>query len=164
MLSCVVVDAGARYGLHPSWAELRGIAEFHLFEMDPEEAKRLSHKYRNDLLITVHPIALYSSDTMLKFQISEHQALNSVFQVNDKLLQDNDYMLRDFTVKDEGMAAARALDSFFSGRDVHFLKLDVEGAEYDLLRGAQKLLSMSVLGVRSEVAICSDLRARGSVW
>jgi FkbM family methyltransferase len=86
MLSCVVVDAGARYGLHPSWAELRGIAEFHLFEMDPEEAKRLSHKYRSDPLITVHPIALYSSDTMLKFQISEHQALNSVFRVNATLL------------------------------------------------------------------------------
>ena len=42
MLNCVVVDAGARYGLHPSWAELRGIAEFHLFEMDADEADRLA--------------------------------------------------------------------------------------------------------------------------
>jgi FkbM family methyltransferase len=151
MSNCVVVDAGARYGLHPSWAELRGLVEFHLFEMDPEEAQRLSKKYENDPLITVHPIALYSSDTTLKFQVSEHQALNSVFQVNDKYLQSSDYMLRDFLVKDQAITPARALDSLFSGREVHFLKLDVEGAEYELLKGAARLLRTSVLGVRSEV-------------
>jgi len=151
MLNCVVVDAGARYGLHPTWVDLRGLAEFHLFEMDPEEAQRLSQKYKSDPLITVHPIALYSSDTTLKFRVSEHQALNSVFQVNDKLLQSSDYMLRDFLVKDEGVTPARALDSLFAGREVHFLKLDVEGAEYELLKGAKNLLRTSVLGVRSEV-------------
>jgi FkbM family methyltransferase len=151
MVSCVVVDAGARYGLHPSWAELRGCAEFHLFEMDREEASRLSQKYKGDQLITVHPIALYSSDTTLKFRVSEHQALNSVLQVNDDFLQSSDYMLRDFQVKDEMMAPARALDSLFSGRAVHFLKLDVEGAEYELLKGAVNLLGTTVLGVRSEV-------------
>ena len=37
-LNISVVDAGARYGLHPTWAELRGIVNFHLFEMDNNEA------------------------------------------------------------------------------------------------------------------------------
>jgi FkbM family methyltransferase len=151
MLSCVVVDAGARYGLHPSWAQLRDIAEFHLFEMDAEEAQRLTQKYKNDPLITIYPIALYSSDTVLKFRVSEHQALNSVFQANDNLLRSNDYMLRDFAITAERTTEARSLDSLFSGRDVHFLKLDVEGAEYELLKGAADKLRTTVLGLRSEV-------------
>ena len=157
MVSCVVVDAGARYGLHPSWADLRGCAEFHLFEMDREEASRLSQKYKGDRLITVHPIALYSSDTTLKFRVSEHQALNSVLQVNDNFLQSSDYMLRDFQVKDEMTTPARALDSLFSGRAVHFLKLDVEGAEYELLKGAVE--SPGYDGARSSLGgpVCSDL-------
>jgi FkbM family methyltransferase len=151
MLDCVVVDAGARYGLHPSWAELRGIAEFHLFEMDGEEAARLTKKYQGDTRITVYPIALYSSDTTLKFSVSEHQALNSVFQSNTELLQSNDYMLDAFAVTAERSTPARALDSLFANRDIHFLKLDVEGAEFELLKGAKNKLQTSVLGVRSEV-------------
>ncbi len=151
MLSCVVVDAGARYGLHPSWAQLRDIAEFHLFEMDAEEARRLTQKYKDDPRITIHPVALYSSDTVLKFQVSEHQALNSIFQANDSLLRSNDYMLRDFAVTGERTTEARSLDSLFAGRDVHFLKLDVEGAEYEVLKGAADKLRTTVIGVRSEV-------------
>jgi FkbM family methyltransferase len=151
MLKCVVVDAGARYGLHPSWLELRGIAEFHLFEMDVEEAQRLAQKYKNDKLIIVHATALFSSDTKLSFHVSEHRALNSVFQANEKLLRSNDYMLRDFVIKDKDATSARALDSLFAGREVHFLKLDVEGAEYELLKGARSQLHTNVLGVRSEV-------------
>jgi FkbM family methyltransferase len=151
MLDCIVVDAGARYGLHPTWADLRGIAEFHLFEMDEEEAARLKKKYQAEDRITIYPIALYSSDTTLTFRVSEHQALNSVFHSNEKLLQSNEYMLRDFTVTAERKTQARALDSLFSDREIHFLKLDVEGAELELLKGAKRLLQTSVLGVRSEV-------------
>jgi FkbM family methyltransferase len=151
MLDCVVVDAGARYGLHPSWVDLRGLAEFHLFEMDEEEAARLKRKYQSDGRITIYPVALYSSDTTLTFRVSEHQALNSVFHSNEKLLQNNEYMLRDFAVTAERSTQARALDSLFAGRDIHFLKLDVEGAEFELLKGAREKLQTSVLGVRSEV-------------
>jgi FkbM family methyltransferase len=150
-VNCVVVDAGARYGLHPTWAPLRGLADFHLFEMDAQEAARLQRKYQSDQRIKVYPIALYSRDTTLKFRVSEHEALNSVFHSNETLLKKNDYMLRDFAVSEERETPARALDSLFTGQQVHFLKLDVEGAEFELLSGATRLLDTSVLGVRSEV-------------
>ncbi len=45
-LYCVVIDAGARYGLHPTWSDLRGLVEFHLFEMDDVESGRLEQRYQ----------------------------------------------------------------------------------------------------------------------
>lgn len=150
-INCVVIDAGARYGLHPTWADLQGLVDFHLFEMDPEEAQRLKRKYSTDPRIKIYPVALYSSDTTLTYRVSQHQALNSVFQSNDELLRQNEYKLREFSVTEEHKTEARSIDSLFAGQEVHFMKLDVEGAEYELLKGSAKVLSTRVLGVRSEV-------------
>jgi FkbM family methyltransferase len=150
-VNCLVVDAGARYGLHPTWADLQGLADFHLFEMDPEEARRLERKYASDARIRIHPVALYSSDTTLTYRISQHRALNSVFQSNHELLRQNEYKLREFAGTEERKTEARSIDSLFAGQEVHFMKLDVEGAEYEVLKGAAKVLSTRVLGVRSEV-------------
>lgn len=150
-LSCVVIDAGARYGLHPTWADLRDVAEFHMFEMDDEEARRLASKYAADSKITVHPVALFSSDTTVTFSVSEHQALNSVMEANQDLLRVQDYMLREFAQTAERAVEARSIDSMFAGKPVHFFKLDVEGAEHEVLKGARRQLSENVLGVRSEV-------------
>jgi FkbM family methyltransferase len=150
-VDCVVIDAGSRYGLHPTWVQLRGIAEFHLFEMDADEAQRLRHKYRHDEGIQIYPIALYSSDTQLRFQVTEHRGLNSVLQVDSDVLRRNEYMQNEFTVTEERTVEARSIDSLFAGREVHFFKLDVEGAELEVLEGAREQLSRNVLGVRSEV-------------
>jgi FkbM family methyltransferase len=150
-IDCSVIDAGARYGLHPTWAELRGLVDFHMFEMDGEEAARLERKYKSDTRIKIYPIALYSRDETLRFRVSEHQALNSVFASNQTLLEKNDYMLREFAVNQERAVEARSVDSLFKDVDIHFMKLDVEGAEFELLQGARHKLSDSVLGIRSEV-------------
>jgi FkbM family methyltransferase len=150
-VDCVVIDGGARYGLHPSWAELRGLVDFHLFEMDEHECRRLSQKYRDDPRIRIYPLALYKEDTALRYTVTQHRALNSVFDSNSDLLRRNDYMLRDFSPCEERAVEARSIDSLFVGRDVHFLKLDTEGAELDILRGATGALDATILGVRSEV-------------
>jgi FkbM family methyltransferase len=150
-ISCTVIDAGARYGLHPSWADLRGLVDFHLFEMDAVEAARLSRKYDADPRVKVYPVALYSCDTTLRFKVRTHQALNSVLQSNDELLKENEYMLADFVATEEKETPARSIDSLFDGHGVDFLKLDTEGTELDILRGTTKTLASSVLGVRSEV-------------
>ena len=150
-VDCVVIDGGARYGLHPTWNELRGIAQFHLFEMDPLEADRLRRKYQNDPTITVYPIGLYREDTTLKFTVNEHRALNSLFEVHDEVLKRNEYMVQAFTPVEVKEVQVRSLDSLFHGKPVHFLKLDVEGAEYDVLSGASKILRSSILAVRAEV-------------
>lgn len=146
-----VIDAGARYGLHPSWAELRGMVNFHLFEMDANEANRLEKKYKDDSNIRIHPIALYSDNTTLKYQAREHEALNSLYSANTKVLGDNDYKQHEFSITKEAEVEARTVDSLFNDTEVHFMKLDVEGAEVEVLKGAKNKLNSSILGVRSEV-------------
>jgi FkbM family methyltransferase len=150
-IDCVVVDGGARYGLHPTWADLRTIAQFHLFEMDAQEAERLQSKYKHEPMIAVYPLGLYREDTELTFTVNEHRALNSLFSVNDEMLKQNDYMLKAFTPVETKRVNVRSIDSFFQGKPIHFLKLDVEGAEYDVLCGAFGALRSSVLAVRAEV-------------
>lgn len=151
MTSIVVLDAGSRYGLHPTWAELRGIAEFHLFEMDTIEAERLSKKYARDDLITVHPIALHSHATTLTYSVMTHRALNSLHAPNRSLLDDRSYMIDEFAEHVQHEAQAKPVDDVFPDGGVHYFKLDVEGAEADVLAGAERTLSKDVLGVRSEV-------------
>lgn len=150
-IRCVVVDAGARYGLHPTWSDMKEVAEFHLFEMDEIEAVRLARKYSGSPNITVYPVALYSRDTTLQFHVSEHRALNSLLESNQKLLERNEYMIKEFEVNERRTVNARSLDSMLRDQEIHFMKLDVEGAELDLLEGARQHLQRSVLGVRSEV-------------
>ncbi len=49
----IVLDAGGRYGLHPSWKPFTGELLYYLFEPDSEEARRLRKKYthRSDEII-----------------------------------------------------------------------------------------------------------------
>lgn len=150
-VECVVVDAGARYGLHPTWSDLREIASFHLFEIDPAEAERLTRKYQNNGNVTVYPVGLFREDTTLSFTVSEHKALNSLFAPNEEFLGRSEYMTDAFATVGVQKAPVRALDSLFASQPVHFMKLDVEGAEFDILSGAPKTLERSVLGVRAEV-------------
>jgi len=150
-LEITVIDAGARYGLHPTWAELRGSVNFHLFEMDAIEADRLGKKYENDKRIKIHPIALFSENKTLKYQAREHEALNSLYSANEKILGNNDYKKHEFSVTKETEVEARTIDSLFEDSEVHFMKLDVEGAEVEVLEGAKRKLDSSILGVRSEV-------------
>lgn len=150
-LDCTVVDAGARYGLHPTWQPLKTVASFHLFEMDAAEAERLTRKYAANANITVHPIALFREDTELSFTLTEHKALSSVYDTNHDLLARQNYMQEAFRETETRIVAARAIDSVFAETPVHFMKLDVEGAEADVLAGATRALANSVLGLRCEV-------------
>ena len=137
-----------------------------MFEMDAQEAERLRSKYKNDPMIAVYPIGLYREDTELTFTVNEHRALNSLFSVDDEVLKRNDYMRKAFTPVETKKVDVRSIDSFFEGKPIHFLKLDVEGAEYDVLCGALDALRSSVLAVRAEVVFTSvykDAAAFGDV-
>jgi FkbM family methyltransferase len=148
--SFVVVDAGARYGLHASWEPVAAIAQFHLFEPEPVEAARLDDKYSGRPNIKIHNMALDQQPGVLKFELRQHRALTSTYQRSSEAIAEN-YMAERFVSLDTFDVKAETLDNLFKEHPVHFLKLDVEGAELRVLAGARELLTRSVEGVRAEV-------------
>ena len=151
-IKCTVIDAGSRYGLHPSWSDLRGLVDFHLFEMDKKEANRLEKKYEGDSSIKVYPLALHSELAgVKKFNISNHRGLNSLYDRNDQYLEREKYMVKEFNSMTKEETFTNTIDNIFKDIDIHFLKLDTEGCDLDILKGSEEKLLTSVLAVRSEV-------------
>ena len=148
---CTVIDAGARYGLHPTWASLRNLVDFHLFEADHDEASRLAGKYQSQRNISVHALALFNQKTELELNRRHHNALNSIYAVDTQFLERENYMVEEFETSDTVKVPAATIDSLFPDEPIHFLKLDIEGAELCALEGAQNQLHTNILGVRSEV-------------
>jgi FkbM family methyltransferase len=148
--SFVVVDAGARYGLHPSWEPAAGIAEFHLFEAEPVEAARLAEKYSLVPNIQIYNMALDEQPGILEFELRQHRALTSTYPYFSEEVAEN-YLTERFASLDTFEVKAETLDNLFKEHPVHFLKLDVEGAELRVLAGAKDLLRRTVEGVRAEV-------------
>ncbi|MEW5723204.1 MAG: FkbM family methyltransferase [Thermodesulfobacteriota bacterium] len=159
VLSCTVVDVGSRYGLHPTWNELRDLVEFHLFEMDVDEARRLSAKYEANPKVHIHPYALYSSEGPRTYYEKKHKALSTFYRTDGDLLTRQKHMVDDFRSARRQETYTRTLDAVFADQPVHFLKIDAEGAELEILKGAERQLGGHVLGVRSEVLFSRIFKA-----
>ena len=121
-IECRVIDAGARYGLHPSWESFIGIAEFHLFEPDAEESNRLKNKYTEYSNIVVHSKALYSESKALTFRVSRHRALNSILPANTDFLEKESYKLSEFDTMGTFEVEAVSIDEYYEKTPIHFLK------------------------------------------
>lgn len=146
--NCLVIDAGARYGLHPSWRDAHDLCEFHLFEPEPIEANRLQIRYQESKNISVHQIALAEKNATRRLILREHLGLSTLEDYN---LDPNDVhpKFKDSMVEKSSIEIkAVSIDDFFSAERVDFLKLDAEGSDLEILEGATNQLDKSILGVR----------------
>lgn len=145
-----IVDVGARYGIHPNFLDLKDIANFFLFEIDKEECQRLKKKYNKNKNIKIFNQGIFSKKTILDFYIRNHNALNSLYNINKFFFKENHYKKKEFEKKKIINIKVDSLDSFFK-KKIHILKLDVEGAELEVLKGAKNQLEKNCIGIRSEV-------------
>jgi FkbM family methyltransferase len=151
-----VADAGARYGVHPTWKTYSGNLDYYMFEPDPDHAPALAEKYagREDQ-IHVHPLALGAEPGEVEFNAYRHRGLNSQLSPDPESIWSGSYRA-DANVKTGSFTASMvALDGFATehGLAFDFLKCDTEGTEYDVLTGARDQLRRYILGVFSEVQL-----------
>jgi len=148
---CVTyLDVGARGDIAQPWSEfettqLKVIG----FEPDPEEAKRLSARFPNRRYF---PFALWNSEETRTLYLNEWTSTSS-------LLRPNDSLLRQFAERHwegrvpVGEVAVRCttIDAIIESEgEPDFIKLDTQGGELEILRGASHLLSRAAPMILAE--------------
>jgi len=148
-----VLDAGARYGMHPTWSAYKGDLAYVMFEPDPGEAGRLAKKYEDRGDIRVESCALGNREGEISIKMTRHKGVSSVFAPNE------DSFWFGLTHRGEGdivssyTAPMTTVDLFARRNSLafDFMKIDTEGSEAAILEGAMEQLASSVCGLRTEV-------------
>lgn len=146
----VLMDVGARYGMHPSWRGWRGALKVLMFEPDTVEAKRLRERL-DAQVFEVFETALDSQEGERTFHLLRHRGLSSFLRPDP----DSECFRRlkpgQAEIEQEIRLRTRTIDALMAERGlaVDFLKVDTEGTEHDVIEGAAGQLADHVLGVRS---------------
>ena len=119
------IDVGAHIGSVISAARREGVKKIIAFEAIPEKAARLAKKFPG---VEIHSCALADVQGEASFFIDLKQSGYSS-------LSHNGANVREIVVP------VRTLDSLVDADDVDVIKVDVEGAELGVLRGAEHVVS-----------------------
>ncbi len=146
-----VLDIGARYGLHPSWKDLKTKAEFILVDADPYEVDRLKKKYKGKDGFIIINSAISDKVGFLKINILNNPAMSGSKKRIEttplfKDLNRKSQIEINNTVQVEMSSISSICEKY--GK-IDFLKLDIEGGEMSALKSNNDF--SSILGIRSEV-------------
>jgi FkbM family methyltransferase len=136
----VVFDVGAHFGYFSLLAKtlVGSQGSVHSFEPSPSTFRVLSENTRKWPSIAIHRIAMYSSETRIKFfdYGIEHSAYNSAFQ--PRLPE----ALRRALPRVAIDVATTTIDGFVARSSVvpSFVKIDAESAELHILQGMDRTL------------------------
>lgn len=146
----VVIDVGARWGASDRWAPLGDAAVVIGFEPDAEEAARLNASSEG---VRYVPVALGADDGAAVLHRTADPACASLYPPVTGLPERRPELHVVAEVDSQVVQVAR-LDSWLAGEQlgaVHVLKLDTQGSELDVLRGAERALKgVRVLEVEVE--------------
>lgn len=136
--AAVCVDVGCHKGLYLDPMRQQAVdGRFFAIEPIPYLYDLLKAKYRNDPRVQVFNLALSAgSGTAELFINDEDMGLSGLSRRPGRKGIDQE-RLRSVRV------AMTSLDALLGEEHVDFIKIDVEGAEYDVLRGAENLLARS---------------------
>ncbi len=147
----IVIDAGARFGAEQVWGHFAGQVEIVGFEVDPDECDKLNrvlgprgHRY--------FPVAIARSNDRRPLYVTRYVSSSGLYR------NDMGFWCRfpdevNFEVVRTVEVPTADLDSFAAEVRlpyVDFMKLDVEGAELEVLQGGEKCLQ-GTLGICTEV-------------
>lgn len=144
-----VVDCGAAENYNPIWDHLGPKVRIHMFEPEPGALKKLLRDYGDDPRLRIHNTLVSSKAQPLILNVYLWPRGSSIFAPNRRFV-DQTYMQRHFELVARETFPAAPLADVLDGVDVSFVKADVEGAELEVLRGAEKLLPGCV-GVELEI-------------
>ena len=154
-LPVVMYDIGARYGIHYLYTDLLSLRHFKVvgFEADEEEAENLKNNQLSGVL-EVWPYAIAKSKGERVIYITKHPGCSSFYPPNQELL--SQYSSFDFfKISGTEVVETISLDDFIREHEStppDFLKIDIQGAEYEALEGGELALK-NVAGVFVETQL-----------
>jgi FkbM family methyltransferase len=156
-----LVDVGAMGGVHSKWKPYLSSLWAVLVEPNADEAKKLSMAAPAYGRCTIIDRPLWSTSSRRTLYVTKNPTCVSLLKPNDELLA-NYGIAPHFEVVNRLMVECVRYDELFRcgkvpGPDV--VKLDVQGAEYEVLLGFGNLLS-SCLGIEIEAHFYSVYRSQ----
>jgi len=156
------IDIGARGGVHDIVDPIASLTNVIAFEPDLAECARLlslkdlSESWKSFQLI---PEGLYKDQRIMELYIYSEPNNNSLYKPNEHIV--NRYNMEKFKVVDAINVQLTSLNTLCNPNSVYsiktrgdIIKLDVQGAEYDVLEGASNLLKSNTSVVICEVSFC----------
>ena len=147
-----LVDVGSMEGIEREWAEMAEHIRAIGFEPDERQFAKLKSSAKALYLNKF----MWSRSERISFHVSRDPGKSSIYLPNRSLLAEFPDAGR-FDVVDTFNFSADQVDSLdailpqHGVSDVDFLKLDTQGSEYDILKGADRWLEESLLGLKVEV-------------
>ena len=137
----VLIDVGARWGAPKQWDALIDHAEIIGFEPDLNEVERLNAQALPN--VTYLPMALGEANSTSKtLYITQQPACSSVYPPN-KILYEQYPALAEIRPQQTIQLLLESLDDVLMSRgiiEIDSIKLDTQGSELDILRGARGIL------------------------
>ena len=151
----VVVDIGARFGLHSTWKNYMSETFFYLIEPDLKEIKRLKKKYKDKtknmkFIYTVisdfkGKVNFFNLSNPAMSGIYERENISPLFKGDRK----NQLKTKVSKVRSQSLNDLRKSIK----KRVDFFKIDAEGSEYSILKNYDYF--DEVIGIRSEISFDS---------
>jgi len=135
-------DVGANVG---DWSYMASKvlpqARIHAFELNPTLIKTLSQRFCDSRRVAIHPYGLSSRSGTAQFYAYEGEA-SVLSGLRIPLHNHVPHEIRETTVR-TGDEACKLLDI----KHIHFLKIDAEGHDYEVLQGFSKMLASQSISV-----------------
>lgn len=146
----IFIDIGAMGGIPSKWKAIQGAVKSIGFEPDVREFQKLKNTDHEQFLNYV----VYQRSENLKLNISQDPGKTSIYHPNFQLLNDFPNAERHQIVESVEFSREQvdSLDNILQKHQVcaDFLKIDTQGSELDILRGAENSLK-DIFGVELEV-------------
>jgi len=146
-----LIDIGASGGLNPNWGEFSDCLNIIGFEPDKRAFEELITV--NNKKVKYYNFAVYSEKATLNFYLNQKQQTSSIYQMDTSFITTFPQSER-FDLQKIIQIETNSLDNIIfqdTSLDVDFLKVDSEGCEYPILKGAKDLLNRRLFGVEIEV-------------
>jgi len=144
----VLVDVGTAGGVSDRWQQANKHLKTIGFEPDERTFQKLTKQGYND--IKYQNIGILDKQDKVNLYLTKKSHCSSVFPPNIEFLSEFPDPKR-FDIVNHARITVDTLDSQLKHSDVDFMKIDTQGSELFVLKGASNILENTVFGLEVEV-------------